>query len=226
MNFIYYYILAVKLFLLAVVPAFSQGFDFFYFVQEWPGSYCDTKKGCCYPLTGKPNANFGIHGLWPNYDDGSYPSNCDPDSPFDLSEVEDLRSILQEEWPTLACPSGDGTKFWSHEWEKHGTCSESVLSQHSYFQTNLDLKEKINLLQVLKNAGIEPNGTLYSLGYIKNAIEEGVGFTPAIGCNVDPAGTTQLYRISFCVDNTASNLIECPRFPRSNCPSRVEFPSF
>lgn len=34
MNFIYYYILAVKLFLLAVVPAFSQGFDFFYFVQE------------------------------------------------------------------------------------------------------------------------------------------------------------------------------------------------
>ncbi|KAK8659280.1 hypothetical protein V6N13_029486 [Hibiscus sabdariffa] len=65
----------------------SQDFDFFYFVQQWPGAYCDTKRSCCYPRTGKPAADFGIHGLWPNYKDGGYPSDCDPDARFDKSEV-------------------------------------------------------------------------------------------------------------------------------------------
>ncbi|CAN6206182.1 unnamed protein product [Urochloa humidicola] len=52
--------------LLAVSSA-AESFDFFYFVQQWPGSYCDTWRGCCFPDTGKPAAEFGIHGLWPNY---------------------------------------------------------------------------------------------------------------------------------------------------------------
>ncbi|CAL5085772.1 unnamed protein product [Urochloa decumbens] len=52
--------------LLAISSA-AERFDFFYFVQQWPGSFCDTSRGCCFPDTGKPAADFGIHGLWPNY---------------------------------------------------------------------------------------------------------------------------------------------------------------
>uniref|UniRef100_A0A6V7QTG3 Uncharacterized protein n=1 Tax=Ananas comosus var. bracteatus TaxID=296719 RepID=A0A6V7QTG3_ANACO len=44
---------SIPLVLLAL-PVFAvlssaQDFDFFYFVQQWPGSYCDTKQSCCYP---------------------------------------------------------------------------------------------------------------------------------------------------------------------------------
>ncbi|CAN6199914.1 unnamed protein product [Urochloa humidicola] len=53
--------------LLAVSSSTAEEFDFFYLVQQWPGSFCDTRQGCCFPDTGKPAADFGIHGMWPNY---------------------------------------------------------------------------------------------------------------------------------------------------------------
>ncbi|XP_057448230.1 ribonuclease 1-like [Lotus japonicus] len=218
----------IKLLLLVnfSVLCVAQDFDFFYFVQQWPGSYCDTDKSCCYPTTGKPDADFGIHGLWPNYNTGSYPSNCDSSNPFKQSQISDLTSSLQREWPTLACPSGNGIQFWTHEWEKHGTCSESNLNQHAYFAAGLSLKQKANLLQSLTSAGIQPDGQFYSLSSIKGAIKDGTGFTPYIECNVDSSGNSQLYQVYLCVDTSGSDFIECPVFPHGKCGSSIEFPTF
>nr|GEV69125.1 extracellular ribonuclease LE-like [Tanacetum cinerariifolium] len=204
----------------------SQDFDFFYFVQQWPGSYCDTKQGCCYPETGKPASDFGIHGLWPNRNDGSYPSNCDSSNPFDSSKISDLMRQMQSDWPTLSCPSNDGLTFWGHEWDKHGTCSKSVLDQHGYFSTALNLKTEIDILKALQNAGIQPNGQTYSLSSIKDAIKGASGYTPWIQCNKDESGNSQLYQIYLCVDSSTSGFIECPVFPHGNCGSSIEFPSF
>nr|GMD29636.1 extracellular ribonuclease LE-like [Ipomoea batatas] len=211
---------------LFVLGATAQDFDFFYFVQQWPGSYCDTKQSCCYPTTGKPASDFGIHGLWPNYNDGTYPSNCDSTNPYVQSKVSDLMSRIQQSWPTLACPSGSGSSFWSHEWEKHGTCSESILDQHGYFKAALNLKSRINLLQILQAAGIHPDGSFYSLSSIKNAVESGIGYAPGIECNADAEGNSQLYQIYICVDSSGSELIQCPVFPQGKCASSVEFPAF
>ncbi|KAL3501422.1 hypothetical protein ACH5RR_035871 [Cinchona calisaya] len=210
---------------LAVLCA-SQDFDFFYFVQQWPGSYCESKQGCCYPKTGKPASDFSIHGLWPNYNDGSYPSNCDPDTQFNPSEISDITTRMQKDWPSLACPSGDSLSFWAHEWNKHGTCSESILDQHDYFAAALLLKRQFNLLQILKNAGIQPNGQYYRLDSIEAAIRGGIGYTPYIECNVDLSGNSQLYQVYLCVDASGSTIVECPVLPRSKCGSRIEFPPF
>ncbi|XP_054810491.1 ribonuclease 1-like [Prosopis cineraria] len=204
----------------------SQDFDFFYFVLQWPGSYCDTQRSCCYPTSGKPEVDFGIHGLWPNYNDGSYPSNCDPNNPFNQSEVSDLISSLERNWATLACPSGNGIQFWTHEWDKHGTCSESLLHQHDYFASALNLKQHANVLQALSNAGIEADGGSYSLSNIKDAIKESTGFAPFIECNQDSSGNSQLYQVYLCVDTSASNFIDCTVFPASKCLSHIHFPSF
>ncbi|KAG6513107.1 ribonuclease 1-like [Zingiber officinale] len=204
----------------------ARDFDFFYFVLQWPGSFCDTKKSCCYPATGKPTADFSIHGLWPNYADGSYPSNCDRQNAYDASQIADLMEILRSHWPSLACPSGDESTFWKHEWQKHGTCSESVLDQHAYFGTALRLRTQINLLQALQDAGIKPDGGLYSSTDISSAIRNSTGFEPKLGCNADGGGNRQLYEVSVCVDAKGERLIECPISSISNCPPRVEFPPF
>lgn len=76
------------------------------------------------------------------------------------------------------------------------------------------------------DVGIEPNGNTYSLESIKDAIKQGVGYTPFVECNNDSSGNSQLYQIYHCVDNSASKLIECPVFPRGRCGSQIEFPTF
>ena len=77
-----------------------------------------------------------------------------------------------------------------------------------------------------KYTGINPDGNSYSLVNIKNAIKGAIGYTPWIECNVDASGNSQLYQIYLCVDNSDSDLIECPVFPKGKCGSEIEFPSF
>ncbi|WJX62570.1 ribonuclease T2 [Trifolium repens] len=204
----------------------AQDFDFFYFIQQWPGAYCDSKQSCCFPKTGKPATNFTIYGLRPNTNDNSSPSNCDTESVFDKAKISDLIKNLEKNWPSLNCPSNDGIKLWSHEWMKHGTCSESELTQHDYFQTALKLKQKLNLLQIFKNAGIEPNNKFYNIGNFLDAIQEATGFLPGIECNRDSTHNSQLLKIYMCVDISGSNFIECPGVPMGICGDKVQFPKF
>ncbi|KAL6190063.1 hypothetical protein ACLB2K_036463 [Fragaria x ananassa] len=107
---------------LAILGA-SQEYDFLYLVQQWPGSYSGTQHACCYPTTGKPAQDFIISGFWPSFNNGSIPTYCDPSNHFNETKVAELVGYLQTDWPSLACPSNNGTWLWSEEWEKHGTCS-------------------------------------------------------------------------------------------------------
>lgn len=63
-----------------------------------------------------------------------------------------LNALWEKKNLLTACPSGDGIQFWTHEWEKHGTCSESSPKQHDYFETTLNLKQNANLLDALTSA--------------------------------------------------------------------------
>ncbi|KAH7683611.1 Ribonuclease T(2) protein [Dioscorea alata] len=215
------------LLLLFVVLSVARSYDFFYFVQQWPGSHCDTRRGCCYPTTGiNPEANFTIHGLWPNYDNGKYPHDCDYKNRYDATKIKDLLPKMQTKWPTLECPSADGSKLWAHEWNRYGTCSESILDQHSYFRAGLDLQNKANILSILEDANIRPNGELYSTKHITEVIKEALGVLPSIECNRDASRNPQLFQIYLCVDKLGKDFIDCPFYKKRKCSPEIEFPKF
>ncbi|KAK4399805.1 Extracellular ribonuclease LE [Sesamum angolense] len=217
-----WFILVELLLLLQCLSHFSisqgQGYDFFYLVQQWPGSFCDTKFSCCYPTTGKPATNFTIHGLWPNYSNGSYPYGCNR-----IALMMEPR--MEVSWVSLSCKNNE-TTFWTHEWDKHGTCSESVLDQHSYFEAALNIKDKVNLLQILEAAGIHPDDKFYKVDDIEEAIKAGSGYTATVQCNSDLSGNAQLFEVYLCVDASGKDLIECPVIPTKKCNPSIQFPIF
>ncbi|KAL6657013.1 hypothetical protein ACP70R_004793 [Stipagrostis hirtigluma subsp. patula] len=245
--------LALLLSLLAVSST-AEKFDFFYLVQQWPGSFCDTRQGCCFPDTGKLAAEFGIHGLWPNYakckggrgggvaravlgDDAflagaglgrrgkCWPEYCDDGNGLKPWEIRDLVTSLEKSWPTLSCKNGGSFEFWSYEWKKHGTCSN--LDQHEYFAAALALKARHNLTAILAGAGIVPSDTkTYPPGRVREAIANGTGFTANLECNRGAGGERQLFQVYQCVDKEGKKLIDCPLSLPGKCTGRVQLPVF
>ncbi|KAK3125825.1 hypothetical protein QOZ80_7BG0610210 [Eleusine coracana subsp. coracana] len=138
---------------------------------EWPGSYCDTKFG---PGNQKPAADFGIHGLWPNY--AACRNLDDAGQPLNRSKC----------WPDFCNDSDPLDPYLGHgSWIMDGTCSG--MDQRAYFRATLDFKARFNLTRILADAGIVPSDyKVYCLRGIRDAIRKATGSAPNLN-------ETQLY---------------------------------
>lgn len=106
----------------------ASKFDFYLLVLSWSPDYCatngnDDPQQCS---IGK-KLGFVLHGLWPQYNQG-YPSDC--------SNVK-LPNDVKAKFPGLY-PSDS---LYTHEWEKHGTCTG--LSPEQYLALSKQLKESV-----------------------------------------------------------------------------------
>jgi len=192
-------------------------FDYLHLVQEWPGSFCDTKKGCKWPAV-EPINGWLLHGLWPEFNNGSWPQYCDPGAPFNMSAIEDMLPELQKYWPSLVSP--DQASFWAHEWTRHGTCCEGLTPQeHDYFRLVLTLRERFDVHLILNGVGIVPEGST-SWREVKKALEAVTGHAVEVGCNFDATGKRQLYEVRSCYTPTAGmNVVQ------TDCPGEKDFKS-
>ena len=85
------------------------------------------------------DANWTVHGVWPEYYQNSWPSYCHQ-TPFDFKAIEPLVSRLNLDWHDCYCHHDQTcTGLWKHEWSKHGTCSSLYPDQYSYFLEGLEL---------------------------------------------------------------------------------------
>lgn len=120
----------------------STAFDMFVFAYSWTPEFCygetNSWPGCENPEDFW-KTHFTLHGLWPQYSAGGYPSTCtneafDPNTPITIG-----MDTMTEYWPNVQSAVGDSDydSFWEHEWSKHGTCTG--LSQIDYFSASLAL---------------------------------------------------------------------------------------
>ncbi|CDH53821.1 ribonuclease t2 [Lichtheimia corymbifera JMRC:FSU:9682] len=176
---------------------------------------CSASSGdsCCTPENGLlvhvqqwspgygPSDAFTLHGLWPDTCNGGIPgsgdSGCDSSRNYD-----DVGSIIKEKdsslynsmntyWPSN---KGDNSEFWTHEWNKHGTCVTTLDPECygdsyqknddvvDYFHQALDLRSKYDLHAILSKASITPGGS-YSVSDIEDAIKESTGAAPKVTCS-------------------------------------------
>jgi ribonuclease T2 len=105
-------------------------FDYYVLSLSWSPDYCaangDRDRQQC--NRGR-QLGFVLHGLWPQYNRG-YPQNC---------STEAFNPQMMQQFPDLY-PS---KKLYSHEWEKHGTCSG--LNQLQYHQLSKTLKDGVKI---------------------------------------------------------------------------------
>ncbi|KAL5228923.1 hypothetical protein ABZP36_017188 [Zizania latifolia] len=205
------------------------GFDYYVLALQWPGTVCRQTSKCCSSngcCRSHPLKWFTIHGLWPQYSYGGWPSCCRPAS-FDINKILRLTTILEEYWPSLYCGSsstcfGGRGPFWVHEWETHGTCGyPEIQDEYDYFSTALYLYSKYNVTKALRKAHIYPrSGRQYLVGHIVAAIDFSFGAMPSIICK---NGSVQELRLCFhkdyqprdCIvegDNSVNRRNHCPRY--------------
>ncbi|KAA0041985.1 ribonuclease 2-like [Cucumis melo var. makuwa] len=168
----------------------QREFDYFKLALQWPGTICKSTRHCCSSNAccnrSGAFADFTIHGLWPDYNDGTWPACCNGKN-FDEKEIRTLLDPLKKYWPSLSCSSpstchGSKGSFWAHE--KHGTCSYPVArDEYNYFLTTLNVYFKYNVTKVLNDAGYVPSNTeKYPLGGIISAIQNAFRATPSLEC--------------------------------------------
>ncbi|CAL1407921.1 unnamed protein product [Linum trigynum] len=129
----------------------QREFDYFVLALQWPATYCRFSKKCCRQNACCRGENspteFTIHGLWSNYNDGSWPSCCGG-SNFNEKEVTTdptwlvCRQFKSHElwiWYQNFCP-----EFWSprhynqgkfkpNGWRSRGASMGIEVSEDSFF---------------------------------------------------------------------------------------------
>ena len=134
----------------------------------------------------------------PDNCDGSYQSSCDSSRAYtnitDILQAQDRGSLLSYMNKYWLNQDGSNEEFWSHEWDKHGTCVNTIdptcygsnyepqQEVGDFFQKTVDLFKSLNTYQALSDAGITPGGS-YDLSDIEDALAKiHDGKKPYVSC--------------------------------------------
>ncbi|KAL0090908.1 RNase Sy [Phycomyces blakesleeanus] len=193
-------------------------------VQQWLTGYGPTKE-------------FTLHGLWPDTCSGGLTSSSGCDSTRAYSNVgplvksgnSSLYTQMTTYWPSY---TGDDSTFWTHEWDKHGTCVTTLdpdcfgssytqyQDMYTYFSKVLELRSTYNLYSILSKAGITPGGS-YTATAIIAAIKSSTGYTPKITCS---SGTLSEIWLYFNVKGS-STYVPVEAVASSTCTGTVKYPA-
>lgn len=136
----------------------GEPFDYLMFTTIYPTAVCraddDSVPDSCEIPDGTPQ--WSIHGLWPNFENGSYPQNCrGTPRHFDENLIKSIEDRLVKVWPNLY-PTKTIQSFWKHEYDKHGTCAQSEKlfeSELAYFTESMKVFDSIDIVGAMSSVG-------------------------------------------------------------------------
>ncbi len=92
----------------------AANFDYYLFTLSWSPEYCHGHPNS--PQCDGEHPGFVVHGLWPQFDNGRWPSACS--SAPGLSNPNRMLDIMPDR------------RLIQHEWSTHGTCSGLTANQY------------------------------------------------------------------------------------------------
>ncbi|GMG21041.1 unnamed protein product [Ambrosiozyma monospora] len=113
---------------------------------EYPGGVLlQTQFWDYYPPVG-PDDMFTLHGLWPDLCNGQFEQFCDDSMNIESAETilkdfgeEDLLKKMKLFWKNY---NGNDESLWIHEFNKHGTCMNTIKS-HCYDQSTYKKNQNV-----------------------------------------------------------------------------------
>jgi ribonuclease T2 len=173
-------------------------FDYYLLSLSWAPTYCLTHADDGAECSGK-GYGFVVHGLWPQYDSGGYPADCETNIDLTAQATARGRTVYPSE------------RLMKHEWQEHGTCSG--LSALDYFNLADRATAAVRVppeLEAPKNDGTYSAPQI--IGMFERANPGLPGNSLVIACS-----RAQLSEIRICLNKDLS-VRSCGHGVRTTCP--------
>jgi ribonuclease T2 len=181
-------------------------FDYYVLALSWSPSYCLTHQQDRAQCGGK-GYGFVLHGLWPQFNDGSWPEFCAPE----LTLPPDAMRIAVTVYPS--------PKLIEHEWRRHGTCSG--LDAATYFRT---ADKALASVRVPSDFEAPPADQSLTSAQILSAFHKTNPAIPSDGLTV-ACSRGELSELRVCLTRDLAPR-SCGKGVRSTCPAApVEVPA-
>jgi len=182
-----------------------------------------------------------LHGLWPDLCDGTYDQFCSEAPQYtNITDIlqaagqNDLLDYMNTYWLP---DQGTAEHFWEHEWNKHGTCINTLspscygddysagIEVVDFFTRTVELFKTLDTYTALTNAGIYPSyDTTYSQNDIQDALTAVTGSSVVIGCE---HGALNQAWYSYNVKGSVQTGEFIPTDPagsgKGTCPRRIKY---
>ena len=131
---------------------FYDTYDMYFFTILWLGTTCHMKGEYCYEnIEIVPKNIFTMHGLWPNYRNGTLADWCNGKNDIEI----EIHNETLSEFMNTHYVSGYHTNayFWGHEYNKHGYCYNqrnniSVTDYETYFDLAREMYLKYDFANI------------------------------------------------------------------------------
>lgn len=187
----------------AAATATTGNYDYYLMALSWSPTFCEThadEQDQC----GHKGYGFVLHGLWPQYENGSGPQRCASDTEPDRKTIADTLAFM---------PS---TRLINHEWYTHGACTG--LDPADYFKTADRAFASLRVPPELKapQNALQMNATDLRAA-LRNANPELRDDMMSLHCSQG-----ELVEVRVCLDKNLA-LRSCGKRMRTGCPVSAPF---